>query len=155
MAILFLGLSINAYAAEDKVKSVTETDIQVEQQASTELMLAGHMDEEQLKQQFTEIREKGLDLSKDYKWEFRFTAKMMSSLEDFAQYAHSLGFWPVALESDVSGDNYWLYIQKTYQYTEEDFVNEVTQLFKMAEYAKLSTFDGFSIDKPDDTTAQK
>jgi len=150
LALLFLSFSLNAHAIEEDTK--TETDnakTTQEQKNKKQIKLGGHLNEEDLIKQFEAISDKGIDLSQRYKWEFRFTAKVMSSLENFAQYAHSLGFWPVALESDITGDTYWLYIQKTSQYTQEEFVFETTQLFKMADYAKLDTFDGFSIDKPD------
>ena len=109
-------------------------------------LLDGALDEFELKQQFAQLAENGIDTSKEYKWEFRFQGKIMSSLEEFAQMAHLYGFWPVALESTVDGGMYWLYIQKTDTYTEEKFVKEVSGLFEMAKRRNLSRFDGFSID---------
>lgn len=108
--------------------------------------LDGALDEFELRQQFAQLEENGIDTSKEYKWEFRFQGKIMSSLEEFAQMAHLYGFWPVALESTVDGGMYWLYIQKTDTYTEEKFVEEVSGLFEMAKRRSLSRFDGFSID---------
>lgn len=108
--------------------------------------LDGSLDEFELKQQFVRLAENGIDTSKEYKWEFRFQGKIMSSLEEFAQMAHIYGFWPVALESTVDGGMYWLYIQKTDTYTEEKFIKEVSGLFEMAKLQNLSRFDGFSID---------
>ena len=150
LVVLFFTFSLSANATTELASEPTQTKVS---QADDKVLVEGQLTEEQLKSQFQKIVNSGIDVSQSYKWEFRFTAKVMASLEDFAQIAHSLNFWPVALESDVTGDKYWLYIQKTHQYNEEEFVSEVTKLFKMAAYANLDTFDGFSIDHPD-TAAQ-
>ncbi|MBU3023406.1 ribonuclease E inhibitor RraB [Aestuariibacter sp. A3R04] len=115
-------------------------------------VMEGYLTKDELREQFAKIKESGIDLTKPYKWEFRFTAKVMSTLEDFTQTAHMLEFWPVALESSVNGDMYWLYIQKTQIYDEELFVDEISKLMNMAEYWKIRTFDGFSVDYPDTTS---
>jgi hypothetical protein len=134
--------------ATEQDKGAESNDEKSKQQRSIDVTtLDGYLNEGELKQQFEKVVNSGIDTSQPYKWEFRFTSTIMSNLENFAQIAHSLEFWPVALESDVIGDKYWLYIQKTHQYDEEDFVKEITQLFKMAAYANLDAFDGFSIER--------
>ncbi len=149
IALLLFSFSMSAVAADKATETNVDKESKAEAQTADIIPLDGYLTEEELKAQFEKIVSSGLDVSQPYKWEFRFTSKIMSSLEDFAQIAHMLEFWPVGLESDVSGEKYWLYIQKTHQYYEDDFVREVTQLFKMAAYAKLDTFDGFSIERPD------
>ncbi|MBT0585054.1 ribonuclease E inhibitor RraB [Alteromonas oceanisediminis] len=144
LVLLFLAVSIATYAEEQPSVEPLNTDY-----TDQSVKLNGAISKEELVKQFEKIQASGLDTSQPYKWEFRFTSNVMSSLEDFAQTAHLLDFWPVALESDTKGETYWLYIQKTHQYDQDEFVYEVDQLFKMAEYRKLNTFDGFSIDSPD------
>ena len=148
-ALLVFSFSLSAFASQEGTGPVVETEPKANEQQADIIPLDGYMTKDELKQQFQKIVDSGIDVSKPYKWEFRFTGKVMASLENFSQIAHSLEFWPVALESDVSGEMYWLYIQKTHQYYEDDFVREATQLFKMAAYTKLDTFDGFSIERPD------
>lgn len=149
-ALLLLSILLSACASEQPQVEASQS-VETDTVANTPqvLTLPGHLSEAQLIQKFEEIQASGIDTSQSYKWEFRFTSNIMSSLEDFAQTAHILNFWPVALESDPTGSKYWLYIQKTHQYTQSEFVEEVTTLFKMAEYRKLDSFDGFSIDRPD------
>jgi hypothetical protein len=148
MTLLLLTVALSSCAAENKDNDIVELSDKVADNSKV-LTLPGHLTQAQLVKRFQEIQAGGIDTSKPYKWEFRFTSKIMSSLEDFAQTAHILNFWPVALESDISGDKYWLHIQKTHQYTQDEFVSDVTKLFEMAEYRKLNSFDGFSIDNPD------
>ncbi|WP_164084635.1 ribonuclease E inhibitor RraB [Alteromonas flava] len=150
LALLLLSFSVAISAADEGDQTIKVQDSNTEER---EIVLDGHLSTAQLAEQFEAIQAQGIDTSKPYKWEFRFTAKVMSSLENFSQMAHALDFWPVALESDVKGGKYWLYIQKTHQYNKSEFVDEVTTLFKMADYGNLDSFDGFSIDKPDTTAA--
>ncbi|WP_334021615.1 ribonuclease E inhibitor RraB [Alteromonas sp. S015] len=129
--------NVPAESSESKILDAT---------AKSTNILDGALDLFELKQQYQQLEENGIDTSKEYKWEFRFQGRIMSSLEDFAQMAHLYGFWPVALESTTDGGMYWLYIQKTDTYTEEKFVEEISGLFEMAKRHSLSRFDGFSID---------
>ncbi|WP_395338801.1 ribonuclease E inhibitor RraB [Ningiella sp. W23] len=146
LALIALVLSVSLSASE----SFAEQQVKDEKQELQVITLDGYMDEAALKKQYADLSANGLDLSKKYKWEFRFTGAVMPSLENFAQLAHRFGFWPVALESDINGDTYWLHIQKTDIYDEEKFIYEVSQLFEMADYMKLKAFDGFSVDHPDE-----
>lgn len=148
LAFILLVLSYASFAEQETNTAPTEKP------ALSPIIIDGYLDEAQLKAQFEKVQAT-LDTSKPYKWEFRFTGNIMSSLETFAQLAHRLDFWPVALETDVSGDLYWLYIQKTHQYNQDDFIKEVSELFRMADYMKLRGFDGFSIDHPDTTPSVK
>lgn len=118
--------------------------------ASVEHQLDGFLTPEELKDQYRRLLEGGIEAGKNYKWEFRFQGRIMSSLEEFAQLSHMFDFWPVALESTIDGEMYWLYIQKTDSYNEEKFVKQVSALFEMAKHQRLTRFDGFSVDHPDE-----
>lgn len=148
-AVFLTLLSGCASESLPEMKSNVVSKKEEQSEVSGVKVLDGYLNREELKEQYSKLVESGIDTTENYKWEFRFQGRIMSSLEDFAQWAHIFDFWPVALESSIDGEMYWLYIQKTDVYSEEKFVKEVSTLFEMAKKKRLSRFDGFSVDYPE------